>query len=220
MNLWHKITGRVRGENAMTSFENREDEQCLLSSCGDTLYGQALPELTELVRLNDSWQMLSSAFTGFTGVPTTSAAFAIRNNERTDGKIYLIHSVCVFRPIVDVTTNDQFSVFGQVARPNGSGGVADAFAAKGFTGNKYGGQAVANVVISMTSGRWDFLGTSPSNATAIAGTAWTCVDIPLYGRYVIVPGSVFGVHVSEVTATASAFRVCVRWHEVLLPYVT
>ena len=61
MYAMNKIVGRVRGLNASTGTENREDEQLHLDPCGDGYIAQGLPALAELVRLGDSWQVLSAA---------------------------------------------------------------------------------------------------------------------------------------------------------------
>lgn len=68
--------------------------------------------------------------------------------------------------------------------------------------------------------RWEAIGGLTGRAEAIAGSAWAQVDVPLLGRYLITPGSSFTLHASEITATASTFRFCIRWHEVLVPYVS
>jgi hypothetical protein len=220
----NKIAGRVRGLNTSAATENREDEHLNLTPCGDGYLNQGLPELAELVRLGDSWQVLSAAWTALTGVPTTVAIQRLWNGEPGNGKIYVIDSVCVFRPIIDVTTDDSFCVFAQTVRAPIVTAVPtdDATVIRGLSTKPYGGRARkdSGTANSAVSGRWDFIGQSPYTATAIAGTAWACVDIPLFGRYVIPPGVAFDIHASEVTATASGLRSCIRWHEVQLPYVS
>jgi hypothetical protein len=175
--------------------------------------------------LGESWQLLTAAFTGLTALPTTAAIARIWNGEPGNGKVYVIDSVAVFRPIIDVTTDDQFTVFAQVYRPPIVTAVpTDSGIAKTSLSGKqnYAGRARhdTGTANSGATGRWDVIGTSPPNCTAIAGTAWTCVDIPLYGRYIVPPNGSFNLHVAEVTATASAFRAAIRWHEVQLPIVT
>lgn len=211
-----KITGRVRGLQAQNSFENHEEDQVTLDSLGDLVIAQSGVGLSEIVRLGDSWQVLSAAWTGLTGIPTTVAIQRLWNGDSK--KLYVIDSVCVFRPIIDVTTDDQFSVFGQVVSHPVALITDDGTVIRGLSGRGYDGRARKDTgsASSAISGRWDFLGTSPPNATAIAGTGWTCVDIPLTGRYIVQPFGAFGIHVVEVTATASAFRSAIRWHEVLL----
>jgi len=220
----NKIVGRVRGLNAATGTENREDEKLHLTPCGDGYMVQGLPELAEIVRLGDSWQVLSAAWTALTAVPTTVAIQRIWNGEPGNGKVYVIDSVCVFRPIIDVTTDDSFCVFAQNVRAPIVTAVPtdDGTVIRGLSGKTYGGRARKDTgtANSGVTGRWDFIGSAPYTATAIAGTAWACVDIPLLGRYVIPPGGAFDIHAAEITATASGLRSCIRWHEVQIPYAT
>lgn len=212
-----KFVGRIRGLITPSYAEGREEEQLHITQNGDALVANALPELAEIVRLGDSWQLLTAAFTGLAVLPTTVAIARIWNGEPDNGKIYAIDSVSIFRPIIDVTTDDQFTVFAQVSR-RPVAAITDSGLAKVSLSGKpnYGGRARhdTNVAASAETGRWTVIGNSPPNATAIAGTAWTCVDIPLRGQCIVPPGASFGIHVVEVTATASAFRGAIRWHEV------
>lgn len=218
-----KVLGRVRGLNSGAYIENGEAEEFHITPNGDALVAQALPELAELVRLGDSWQLLTAAFTGLTALPTTVAIARLWNGEPGNGKVYVIDSVSVFRPIIDVTTDDQFTVFAQQVK-SPVAAITDSGLAKASLSGKpnYSGRARHDTgqAASAVAGQWAPIGNSPQNAGAIAGTAWTCVDIPLKGQYVLQPGGAFDLHVVEVTATASAFRAAIRWHEVQIPYVS
>lgn len=217
------IVGRVRGLNVAGAPENREDEQFHIAPYGDDYLAQGLPELAEIVRLGESWQLLTAAFTALTALPTTVAIARIWNGEPGNGKVYVIDSVAVFRPIIDVTTQDQFTIFAQnVKMPVAA--ITDSGLAKTSLSGKqnYSGRARhdTNVAASAVSGQWSIVGSSPQMPAAIAGGAWACADIPLRGQIIVPPGGAFCLHCAEVTATASALRAAIRWHEVQIPYVT
>lgn len=214
-----KIVGRVRGLIPGNYAENKEEEQLHLTPNGDGLTGQGLPELAELVRHGDSWQVMPLAFAALTAVPTTVAVARLWNGEPGNGKIYVIDSVAVFKPIIDVTTDDIFTVFAQIVRPPVAA-FTDILTGQIITSLNgkytYGGRARrdTNVAASAESGRWTAIGTGASKNGVIGGSAWACVDIPLRGQYIVPPGGAFCLNVAEITNTASAFRACIRWHEV------
>lgn len=219
----HKIVGRIRGLDPPMIPENREDEEVHMNNEGDVHAALGALPLADLVRMGDSWQILTAAWTAGTALPTTVAINRLWNGEPAGGKFYVIERVAVFRPIIDVTTIDQFTVFAQVVRP-----PVAAFTDVAMSGvislcgkPNYSGRARKDtgVAASAETGRWQIIGTSPPIATAIAGSAWQCIDIPLRGLYIVPPGGAFCIHAAEVTATASALRAAVTWHEVQMPIV-
>ena len=112
-----KIAGRVRGLFAGNYPENREDEQFHLNSRGDQIVAQGLPERTEIVRLGDSWQvMTSSAQAPLTAVPTTTGALNLWNGEQANGKCYVIDRVQVSEIVVDATQSNMTAVFAQLVQ--------------------------------------------------------------------------------------------------------
>lgn len=220
-----KLVGKIRGLAFENNPENLEYTQLNITANGDGLVVEALPPLASLVQLGESWQLLTAAFTGLAALPTTVAIARIWNGEPGNGKVYVIDSVAVFRPIIDVTTYDQFTVFAQDVRspvvtavPTDSGLAKTSLSGKqNYAGRARHDTGTAN---SAVTGRWDVIGTSPSKDGVIGGSAWACMDVDLRGRYIITPGGAFDIHVAEVTATANAFRAAIRWHEVQIPYVS
>ena len=217
------IVGRVRGLNVAGAPENREDEQFHIAPYGDDYHSQGLPELAEIVRLGESWQLLTAAFTPLAALPTTVAIARLWNGEPGNGKIYVIDSVAVFKPIIDVTTQDAITIFAQnvkapVAAPTDSGIAKISLSGK----QNYSGRARhdTNVASSAVAGQWSIIGNLGQHAPAIAGSAWECVDVPLKGLFVVPPGGAFCLHCARVTATANSLRAAIRWHEVQIPYVT
>lgn len=215
--------GRVRGQNPGNYPENREDEQFQLCSTGEQYVSQAMLPQAEIVRLGDSWQVLSATWTALTATPTTVMIQRLWNGEPDTGKLYVIDAVIVCKIIIDVTTDDLFSVFAQQVGPPVAAITDDATTLRSLSGRvSYDGRARkdSGTAASAVSGRWTVIGTSATQAAAIAGSAWQTLEIPLRGQYVIPPGGAFGIHVAEVTATASTFRSVIRWHEVRLPAVS
>ena len=122
--------------------------------------------------------------------------------------------------IIDVTTDDTMSLWATNVRQPVAALTDAAITIWGMSGKTYGGRARKAASVTTITGRWDAIGSSPTSAPAIGGTAWQSLDVPLYGKYIVPPGGMFAVHASEVTATASAFRVLIRWHEIQTPYVS
>jgi hypothetical protein len=217
-----RILGRVRGQNAGLSMttENRDDEQFHISPDGSQPVSFGLPDLVDIVRLGDSWQMMGAASTGLTAVPTTAGLLTLWNGEPGNGKIYAIDSVAATKVIIDVSTNDYFTLWCQIIRSPMAAPTDAALARVSLCGkSNYAGRA-RNVASSTTlSNRWDNLGNSPTGAPAIAGSAWTQTDVNVLGRYIVTPGAAFTVSASEITNTASTFRFTIRWHEIQIPYV-
>lgn len=215
-----KIVSRVRGADPGNYPENREYEELHLNSSGDFIASMSLPHKADLVRLGNSWQVLGAASTGLTAVPTTAGLLTIWNGENGNGNFLAIDSVTATKVIVDVTTTDTATVWAQIIRPPMATPTDAALAIRSLNGRySYGGRVRSVATSTTLANRWEPIGTIPNGASAIAGSAWAQAYIDLLGRYVIPPGGAFTLTASEVTATASTFRFCIRWHEVLLPLV-
>jgi hypothetical protein len=107
-----KIAGRVRGLFSGNYPENREDEQLHINTRGDQVVAQGLPELTELVRMGDSWQVATTTGqAALTALPTTTAGITIKNNESATGKCYAIDSFGSWEAVVDATQTDVTAIF-------------------------------------------------------------------------------------------------------------
>lgn len=213
-----RILGRVRGLNPGNYPENREDEEYHICPTGELPIVEGLPERTEIVRLGDSWQMMGAAFTALTAVPTTAGTLTLWNGEPDNGKVYIMDSVAVTKVIIDVTTNDYFTLWMQcilspMAAPTDAGLAKVSLSGK----SNYGGRARSVATSTTLANRWINYGNSPPGATAIAGSAWQQLDYSPHNKCLIVPGGACTIHVSEITNTASTFRATMRWHEIQLP---
>jgi len=211
----HKLISRVRGGDAGNYAENRDTEQLHMNMIGDRIVAQGLPGKAEIVRLGNSWQVMGAASTGLTAVPTTAGLLTLWNGEPGNGNFYAIDSIAAQKVIIDVTTNDVATVWAQIIRPPMAAPTDAALAIRSLNGRySYGGRARTVATGTTIANRWDSIGMIPNPTAAIAGSAWATLDQDVFGRYIIPPGGALSVTASEVTATASAFRFTIRWHEV------
>lgn len=212
-----KIAGRVRGLFAGNYPENREDEQFHVNNRGDQLVSQALPERTEIVRLGDSWQvMTSSAQAPLTALPTTTGALNLWNGEGANGKSYIIDRVQVSEIVVDATQSNMTAVFACLVRPPVATPTDAALTIRSLSGRTYGGRARTTAAASVTNDGWFPIGTSAPVAAAAAGSAWKVTDIPINGLYIVPPGGQFCVAAAKVAATAGQCHFSIVWHEAQL----
>lgn len=210
-----KIAGRVRGLFAGNYPENREDEQFHLNTRGDQLIAQALPELTEIVRLGDSWQvMTSTAIAALTAVPTTTGALNLWNGEPAGGKTYVVDSIGSVEVVVDATQANMTAMFVMNNKTPVTAPTDAALTIRSLSGRTYGGRARTTVNAAVTNDGWFPAGTSAPPAPAAAGSAWKQIDWPLKGLYLVPPGGQFCVHAAKVAATASQMQFVIRFHEV------
>lgn len=217
---WVRILEKVRGLNPNNSPENREDEQFHANSQGDSCITQAMPPLTEIVRHGDSWQVMGVAYAGLTAIPTTAGRLSLWNGEPGNGKCYVIDSVASTKIIIDTTQlAGGFSTFVQIIKAPVVAAADAAYVISGMSCKRYGGRARTIATSTTVAANWDNVGWSGNPAYVIAGSAWQQVDINLFGKYIVPPGAVFTVNVSEITNTAAKFRSTIRWHEVQFPYV-
>jgi len=213
-----KIAGRVRGLFAGNYPENREDEQFHLNNRGDQIVAQSMPERTEIVRLGDSWQvMTASAIAPLTAVPTTTGGLNLWNGEASNGKTYIIDRVQVSEIVVDATQSNMTAVFACLVRPPVTTPTDAALTVRSLSGRQgYSGRARTTVNAAVTNDGWFPIGTSAPCAAAAAGSAWKVTDIPLDGLYLVPPGGQFCVHAAKVAATAGQVHFSIVWHEAQL----
>jgi hypothetical protein len=123
-----KIAGRVRGSSRATIPENREDEQLHLNNRGDQIIAQGLPELTELVRLGDSWQINSTTGqAALTALPTTTPASRSRTTSRRR-QVLRDRLLRLREEVVDATQTDVTALFAMLNKRTStapSGGTAE-----------------------------------------------------------------------------------------------
>lgn len=217
-----KIAGRIRGLFAGNYPENREDEQLHLNNRGDQIIAQGLPELTELVRLGDSWQINSTTGqAALTALPTTTAGFSITNNEPSNGKCYAIDSFGSAEEVVDATQTDVTALFAMINKRTSTaptGGTAETTWISLCGRPNYAGAAAAKRGATVVNDGWTPHGTPGAQmAAAAAGANWKVNEALVRGLYLVPPGGSFSVQAVKAAAAAAAQQFFfIRMHEVQL----
>jgi hypothetical protein len=189
---------------------------------GDYRVAQALPPLTELVRMGNTWTMrtaTASAFNAVAALPTTLAAAILYNGEVAGGKSYVIHSLfCT--TIVTAAAATQYSLICQVL-PNPSGvATAPTHSATTTLLNSRSGKAsytgLAKRAIGVTTfftDMWEVVGTNGGLAAANVGGG---VFADVQGGIIIPPGGALGLNVVAGTVNTAGMIVGCTWTEIQL----
>lgn len=214
MSLW-KIAHRIRGAFVGNYADNDEQQQSHLNNRGDLIVTQALPELTEVVRMGDSWGILSAATAALTAVPTTTAGHSLYNNEASNGKAYIIDSFGCVEIVTDATQQNSIALFAMNSFVGSVNAPTDAALTKSsMTGSSYGGRCRTVAGGTVVDNGWQPHGPSTPGATAFAGAVWRVTEAQARGLYIVHPGGQFNIAVAKTVATASQIRYFIRWHEV------
>lgn len=219
-----KIAGRVRGLFAGNYPENREDEQLHLNPRGDQIMAQGLPELTELVRLGDSYVgTYATGVAAATALPTTTSGLSLVNNEPATGKCYAIDSFGSWEAVVDATQTDVTAIFAMInqrgsAAPS-AGTASTVIKSLSGRGPAYGGSGVLRSAATVVNDTWFAHGTSGQMAAAAAGANWKVNEVQARGLYLVPPGGGFSVAAVKAAAAAALQQFYfIRWHEVQIAY--
>jgi hypothetical protein len=216
-----KVAGLIRGAFAGNYPEGREDQQVILNNRGDQLVAQGLPELTELVRLGDSWAVLSAVTAALTAVPTTVAGHSLFDNEPATGKSYAIDSFGALEVVTDATQQNSLALFAMMSTVGSVAAPTDAALTRSsMSGRAYGGKARTVAGGTVVDNGWQPHGPSAPGATAFAGAVWRVHEAMVRGLYLVTPGGQFNVACAKTVATASQIRYFIRWHETQLIYKT
>jgi len=221
-----KIAGRVRGLFAGNYPENREDEQFHCNNRGDQIIAQGLPELTEVVRLGDSYQLNSTTGqAALTALPTTVAGLTLTNNEPANGRCYAIDSFGSAEEVVDATQADATALFAMLNKRTSavpSAGTAESTFISLCGRPAYSGSATAKRGATVANDGWTPHGTPGAQmAAAAAGANFKVNEALVRGLYLVVPGSSFSVQAVKAAAAAAAQQFFfIRWHEVQLIWRT
>lgn len=216
-----KIAGRVRGLFAGNYPENREDEQLHLNTRGDQIVVPGLPELTELVRMGDSWQVaLTAGLAALTALPTTTAGISLWNGEAGGGKSYAIDAFGSWEAVADATQPNVTAIFAMQNVAPVTAPTATALTKQGLSGNVYGGKARSVTTLSVTNDGWFAHATDGNAANGLTGAGsfqWRVNEVKCRGLYLVKPGGMFNVQAVKAVAAAAAQQFFfVRWHEVQL----
>jgi hypothetical protein len=167
-----KIAGRIRGLFAGNYPENDEEQQPHLNNRGEQIVAQGLPELTEVVRLGDSWQINSTTGqAALTALPTTVAGLTIYNGEPANGKCYAIDSFGSAEEVIDATQTDNTGLFACINKRVStapSGGTVESTWISLSGKSAYGGSAVARRGGTIVNDGWTPHGTPGAQMAAAA----------------------------------------------------
>lgn len=217
------LMGRVRGSGGPPALSDSQLAVPDMTSRGDLLLAQGLPERADLVRLGNSWGAQikeADAFTLLITAPTTLAALALQNGEQSGGKSYIIDRVWL-KAVTSLAAANYLALLAQVTPP-GTAIVADSAnkTVYGLSGKKnYGGKAqiaIASIVTGALADQWAPIGASQALGTSTSIAA--AFEAFVYGRYVIPPGGVFNIGAQEAVSGGTAI-VGVEWHEVQLALI-
>jgi hypothetical protein len=222
-----KIAGRVRGLFSGNYSENREDEQVQVNSRGDLVIAQGLPELTELVRMGQSYQVTSTTGqAALTALPTTTSGLSISNNEAATGMCYAIDSFGSVEEVIDATQTDVTALFAMLNKRTSaiaSGGTTELTNIRSLSGRvNYGGTATVLRGATVVNDSWAAHGTPGAQmAAAAAGANWKVNEALVRGLYLVPPGGTFSIQAVKAAAAAAAQQFFfIRWHEVQLIWKT
>lgn len=200
--------------------------QNTINGRGDARVAQALPELTELVRMGRSYGVRAAAgIAALTAIPTTAAMISIFNGESLAGIVpaasYAIDSVFTVEIVTDAVQQDYTSVWAMLNKASTVfTPVVDTLSASlrnlSGKGGAYGGAARIGVGAVVVDDGWLPLGNPSSFATAFAGALWRVTDIPVKGLYHVRPGAQFNLHCTKVAAAALQIVIGFRFHEVVV----
>lgn len=211
---------RVRGLVAWLYPEDDETKGLTLNNRGDLVVAQSLPELTEIVRLGNSWQI--NATTGqaaLTALPTTVAGLTLTNNEKANGKSYAIDSFGSAEEVVDASQTDVtalFAMINKLASVAPSGGSVETTWISLSGRSNYGGSGAVKRGATVANDGWTPHNTSGAQmAAAAAGANFKVNEALVRGMYLVPPGGSFSVQAVKAAAAAAAQQFFfVRWHEV------
>lgn len=218
-----KIAARVRGLFAGNYAENKEDEQLIINNRGDLVIAQGLPELTELVRLGGSYQVITTTGqAALTALPTTTSGVSLNNLEPSNGVCYAIDSFGSIEEVVDATQTDVTAILAMLNKrgsAQASGGTAEAGIASLSGKAAYGGSGVVRRGATVVNDTWFAHGTAGQMAAAAAGANWKVNEVLCRGLYLVPPSGTFSVQAVKAAAAAAAQQFFfIRWHEVLVTY--
>lgn len=218
-----KVAGRVRGLFRPSYPENDEDQQIHISNGGEQIIVQGLPELTELVRMGESWQgTYATGVAAATALPTTTSGLSLVNNEPAIGKCFAIDSFGSWEAVVDATQTDVTAILAMLnARGSAapSGGTVSTVI-KSLSGRgAYGGSAVLRSAATVINDTWFAHNTAGQMAPAAAGANWKVNEVNCRGLYLVPPGGGFSIAAIKAAAAAALQQFYfIRWHEVQLNY--
>lgn len=220
-----KILGFVRGLAVPDYAEGAAGDKIAMNNRGELIVAQGLPELAEIVRLGDSWQIASTTGqAALTALPTTTSGLSIKNNEASDGKCLIIDSFGSWEAVVDATQTDVTALFAML------NGRTDASPSAGTAETGFrslsGRVAAAGTVTALrgatvvNNGWFPHSSIGAQMAAAVAGANWKINEALVRGMYIVPPGGAFSIQTVKAAAAAAAQQFFfIRYHMARLKYV-
>lgn len=219
-----RAAAKIRGLFADNAPEAKEDHQLAINNRGDLIVVQGLPELTELVRMGDSWQVqLAAGLAALTVLPTVTAGLSLWNGEPATGKCYAIDSFGSVEEVVDATQADTTALFALNNRTPVGAPTDAALTIRSMSGKTYGGKARTVSAGAVTNDGWFPHGAEAQAplAPAAAGANWKINEAKVRGLYLVPPSGMFSVQAVKAAAAAAAQHFFfIRFHEVQILYKT
>jgi hypothetical protein len=197
-----------------TAVRDDADENALsVNPRGDILAAQGLPGYTEQTRLQNTWGV-REATPSAPGVslPTTLAGITLWNGEPDAGKLYLIQRISA----VVTTTAAAVSPVGLSHLINVGKKTAPASAGltiRGLAGQRYDGNAVVGVGITVTDDGWEPIGNSIPAPTGNVGMG---VEAVIDGFFIVPPGYMYSAFALMNNGAAARTVVGIRWMELAI----
>jgi hypothetical protein len=194
---------------------------------GEVLVVQAMPELAELVRLGNSWQVASTTGqAALTALPTTVAGLSLLNSEAVGSDLlYVIDSFGSWEAVVDATQTDVTAIFAMLnkrnsAAPTGGTGETGFRSLSGVP--TFGGAGSAQRGATVVNDGWFPHSTEGAQmAAAAAGANWKVNEARVRGLYLVQPGSAFNVQAVKAAAAAALQQFFfIRFHVVKVKHGT
>jgi len=190
------------------------------NSRGDVCVAQALPVTGEVVRVGESWLAIGGPIAFLTSQPTNSAILMMKiyNKQGKGGKSFIIDSIRLTMTTIPTTpvaltmcimVSHQYNIVSSVP-------TVALLVPKSLSGRRlYSGTAQVTGPESNFSdlaAPWTRHGCVVSATTADVGLT---VVKDLFGRFIISPGAIMGIHghVSTISPAGSLGHVSVIWHE-------
>ena len=218
-----QMQAKVTADNSVPNRSDGDTEDVRCNSRGDVRVVQSLPEITELVRLGDSWQVkLASGLAALTALPTTTAGLSLYNGEAaSSNKCLVIDSFGSSEEVVDATQTDVTAIYAMMNPSPQTAPTATALTFRSLSGRAtYGGNARAVTTLTVVNSGWFPHGTPGAQmAAAAAGANWKVNEVVRPGLYIVPPGAIFSVQAVKAAAAAAAQQFFfIRWHELYLNF--
>lgn len=212
------IQGVVVGR-ASPNYTEDQTAEISVDNMGLIQVAQALPELSGIVRLGQSYQVaLATGLAALGVLPTTVAGLSLWNGEPATGKCYVIDSFGSWEAVADATQEDNTAIFAMNNVTPVTAPTATALTIRSLSGRIYGGKGRPVSALTVTNDGWFAHGAeaqSSSIPSSITGDVWRINEAKVRGLYLVPPGGCFNVQAVKAAAQAAAQHFFfIRWHEV------